>query len=217
MEAGLLRRVGEDQSRLRHDQRLVGIFVLPRAFEGIAAVDDLALQIPRLARSAAQFLEAVEMRLQLLVSDAPILDRQIGGNRVLAVAFGQMRAQVQFARQRAPGDAVPVRARPADAVAHRERAPAPHRGRGLVRHMAHGQRLGRGVEHQLEAQPVFQLVADVRQREILRRHAIGAALEPDDVKPGLGQLARHDAACPAHADENRVRLFHLRGHRRCSF
>ena len=57
-----------------------------------------AAQIAGLARRAAQFLEAVEMRLQLVIGDAEILDRQIGRDRVAAVALGQMRAQPELAR-----------------------------------------------------------------------------------------------------------------------
>src|SRR5215471_12131618 len=119
MEARFLRGRGEDQSRLGHDERLVRIFVLARSLERIAAVHDLAAQIAGLPRCAAEFFEAIEMRLKLFVRDSPILNRQIGGNCVLSVAFGEMAAQSEFGRKRPPSDAVPVRACAADTVADR--------------------------------------------------------------------------------------------------
>ena len=69
------------------------------AFERIAAVLHHAAQIAGLARRAAELLEAVEMRLQLVIGDAEILDRQVGGDRVAAIALGQMRAQPQLGRE----------------------------------------------------------------------------------------------------------------------
>jgi hypothetical protein len=74
--------------RLRHDHRLVRIFVLARSFERVAAVLDCPAQVAGLARGAAELFEAVEMRLQLVIGDTEILDRQIGGDRVAAIALG---------------------------------------------------------------------------------------------------------------------------------
>ena len=91
--AELLRRRREDHPRLRHDQRLVLPIADPRTFEGIASLDDLAAQIAGFARGAAQFLEPLIIGFELVIGDAPILNREIGGNGFLAVALFEMRAQ----------------------------------------------------------------------------------------------------------------------------
>src|SRR6266699_1934356 len=167
MEAELLRRVREDDPGLRHDQRLVRVIADPWTFEGIAAIDDLPAQIAGLARGAAQFLEPLVIGFELVIGNAPVLYREIGGDSLLAVALFEMRAQHEFAWKVAPGDAVPMGARAADAIAQRKRAPAAHGKRRLVGGVAYGESLGAVIQHELEAQPGFQLVADARQREIL--------------------------------------------------
>src|SRR5438445_206402 len=129
MEAELLRRRREDDPRLRHDQRFVRVIADTWTFEGIAAIDDLPAQIAGLARGAAQFLETLVIGFELVIGDAPVLDREIGGDRLLAVALLEMRAQHEFGWKIAPGDAVPMRARAADTVAQWKRAPAAHRKR----------------------------------------------------------------------------------------
>ena len=80
--------------------------------------------------------------------------------------------------------------------------------------VAEGVGLDRGIEHELVAQPIFELVTDARQREVLARRTIGAALEPDHRESRLGEFARHDAAGPAHADHDGVDGFHSLGHDR---
>ena len=65
------------------DQRLVRIFVLARAFEDVAAVDLLAAQIAGLAGNAAQLLEPVVVRLELVIGYRKVLDRHLGRNGVL--------------------------------------------------------------------------------------------------------------------------------------
>ena len=215
MVAELLGGLGEDQSGLRHDQRLVGIVVGPRAFERIAPSDHLAAQIAGLAGGAAQLFEPVVMRLQVVIGDAPVLDRHVVRNGVAAVPRRQMRTQHELARQEAPGDAVPVGTGAAEAVADRGDIPLAHRQRHLVRGVAQRVGLHSGVLHQLLAHPVFQLVTDARQREILRRHFWRAALQADDGKARLGEFARHDAAGPSHADHHGIDGFHNFGHDRC--
>src|SRR5262245_16855349 len=74
-------------------QRLVGIFVLARPFEHIAAVDDLAAQVAGLAGNAGELFEAIVVRLELVVADRIIRDRQLRRNGVAAVALGDVAAQ----------------------------------------------------------------------------------------------------------------------------
>src|SRR6266446_6164421 len=70
-------------------QRLIGVFVLARPLEHVAAVDLLAAQIAGLAGNAEQFLEAIVVGLKLIIGDRKILDRHLGRNRLLAVAIFQ--------------------------------------------------------------------------------------------------------------------------------
>ena len=73
MEAEFLRGLRQHQSRLRHDERLIRILVRAIAFEGIASIDNLAIQISSLAGCSAELLEAIVMGLKIIICDAPIL------------------------------------------------------------------------------------------------------------------------------------------------
>ena len=111
--------------------RLVRIFVLPRSLEDVAAVDFLAAQIAGLARHAAQLVEPVVVRLELVVGDAQSWIVMSSGIDLGAVALDDVAAAEMVARQVAPVQAAPVIAGAADAVAGQERAQAAHRQRGL--------------------------------------------------------------------------------------
>src|SRR5262249_37797804 len=123
MQPEALRGLGEDHPGLRHYQRLVGIVVVARTLEDVAALDLLAAQVSGLARGAAELLEAIVIRLEIVVGDAPSLDGHVFRDRGASVACGQMAAQHEFARTEPPGNAVPVRAGAADAVAERGHLP----------------------------------------------------------------------------------------------
>ena len=73
-----------------------GYSLAARSFERIAAFLDLAAQIAGLAGDAEQLLERLVIRLELVIRDAPVLDRhRPRGNRCGAVAFDQTRAQLR--------------------------------------------------------------------------------------------------------------------------
>src|SRR6185437_3451866 len=83
----------EQAGTVGHGQRRQRIFADPGAFEGIAALDDLALEIAGLARSTAEIFEPVETMLDLVITDAPILELQfLETGR--AIALGQMRLEL---------------------------------------------------------------------------------------------------------------------------
>ena len=209
MVAEALRRVGHDGAGHALGQRRIGIFVLPRAFEHVAAVDDLAAQIAGLAGDAAQFFELVVIRFELVIGDRQVLDGHLGRNGVLAVALGDMAAQLVIGRQPAPSHAVPMRAGAAEIGAGQERAEAADRQRGLRRRMAqrHGFKLR--VLKQFLPHRVFEIVAHRRNGEILARHALCAAFEADDVETGLGQFAGEDRSGPADPDDDRIGFLEL--------
>ncbi len=193
-------------------ERLVGIFVLARAFEDVAAFDFLAAQVAGLAGDAGEALEPVVVGLKLVVGDREVLDRHVRRDRVLAVAVFQVRAQIVIARQQPPGDAVPVRARAAHAGARQERAETADWQRCFGRRMAQRHRLHLRVLKQLLTDGVFQVVADRRQREILVRRAVRTALEANNFQPGLGELARENAARKANPDRDRIHFLEHGGH-----
>src|SRR4029079_9488241 len=100
---------------------LVWILILARSFEEVAAGNDLAAQVAGLAGNAAQFLEPIVIGFKLVIGDGIVLDGHLGRQRVAAVAILEMASQIVIGWQQAPGDAVPVRPRPADAGAWQER------------------------------------------------------------------------------------------------
>jgi hypothetical protein len=119
--------LGEDQPGLRHNEGLVRIFVAAWAFKDIAAFNPLAAQIACLAGGAAQALEVVIVRLDVVIADAPVLDRHVLRDCVATIALRQMTAQDKFARQKTPSDAVPVRAGTAETIANGRDVPLAHR------------------------------------------------------------------------------------------
>jgi hypothetical protein len=71
--AEFARRLLHDRAGHAHRQRLVGIFVLPRPFEHIAAVDLPAAQIAGLPGHPEQLFEAVVIGFELVIGDRKIL------------------------------------------------------------------------------------------------------------------------------------------------
>ena len=86
MQTGLARCVHHHVDEVATAQRRHGIFALARAFENIARLIDLALQIAGLARHADFVLDRVEVRLQFLVGQRPVFDSRALRNRVRAIA-----------------------------------------------------------------------------------------------------------------------------------
>ena len=75
--AELLRGLGEQRVAVALLLRRRRIGPRARALERIAAVLDLAVEIAGRARGAAQILELIVMRLEIVVGDAPILDGHV--------------------------------------------------------------------------------------------------------------------------------------------
>ena len=203
--------VAEVLARLFHDraghglrQRLVRIFVGARPLEHVAARNLRAAQVAGLAGDAADLLEVIVIRLEFVVADGEILDRHLGGNGVAAVTLAEMRLQFVVRRQDPPRQAVPVRARAAKPGAGQERAEPSDRQRRFRRRMPEGNRLLLRILEQLLAHGIFEIVAHVRQREVLGGHPLGAAFETNNSKSGLGEFAGHDAAGPTDTDHHRI-------------
>src|SRR4051812_6422730 len=80
--------------------------------------------------------------------------------------------------------------------------------------MAQRYGFGLGVLEQLLAHRIFQIVADIRDRKIIPRGPVRAALKPHDLEAGFGQFSRENAAGESNADADRIDLLEHRGHGR---
>src|SRR5262249_42877145 len=187
------------------------------AFKRVAARNDLPAQIAGLTGGAAEFLETIVEGLKLVEAHTPILDRHVIRDRTSAVARKRVALEHEIDRQEAPVVPGPMHTGAADALARRERAPAPHRQRLLARKMPEGDSVEGRVLDELGAARVTQFVADRRQDEIVAWHAVRPAFEADHAEPGLGEFARQDRAGPAHPHHDRIDFFQARSHGSYSF
>src|SRR6185295_284201 len=172
---------GLGEHHARQDRRQWGERIVARArrLERVAARLDLALDVAGLAGHGGGVFEPVVIGLELVVGDAPILDRHVVGKEFLAVTLLVHGADLELHVGPAPGVAAPVVARAADAFARQERPEPAHRQRLLRDAVADGERVARRVLHQLVADHVAQLVADIGYRVVLFGRLHAAALERD--------------------------------------
>ena len=212
MIAVVLCRGGEHLARQDRRQRRQRIFARAGRLKRVAARLDLPADVAGLAGNRRRVFEPVVIRLQLVVGDAPVLDRHIGGNEILAVALLVHGAHLELHVGPPPGVAAPMHARSADHLAGQERAEAAHRQRFLGWIIADRQRVPRSVHHEVVPHHVAQLVADVRNRIVLVGRANLAALDRDDLHPGFRQFLRQDTARPAQADDDDIHFLEFRDH-----
>ena len=151
-----------------------------------------------------KYSKLIVMRLEIVVSYAPILDCHVFGKKTGAVTLSQMGASNEVGRQESPGLRVPVHAAAADAVWRHESAPGTDRQRGLVHLVA--EREGRllGPKEQFVADAVAQFVGRIARRIIGGRIAPRPSLDRDHVESGFCQLISHDRAGPAEPDNHDV-------------
>src|ERR1044071_5841507 len=112
-EALFLRRIGRGPGTL--------------ALERIAAVLNLTVQIAGRSTCTAEIFESVVVGLEVVISDAPILNGHVVGKEARAIAFGQMCSQHEIAGKKAPGLRIPVDPAAANSVGRHERTPAADR------------------------------------------------------------------------------------------
>ena len=194
----------EQHRAVRRSQRRQWIFVGARTFEDVAAGLDLAAKVAGLARRSADLFELVEVRFELFVRDAEVLQMHVVRNELLAVALFVGAAQAQVGRQCPPVMAVPVNAGTADAIAQQERAMLAIRNRCIRRHMADRHRFLGEVLEQLSADAVAQLVGDARVREVGHGVAAFATFQRQHLEASGGEFHAHDGAGPAKADKHRI-------------
>src|ERR1700745_152729 len=85
-----------------------GIFLAAPALKNVAAVDSFTADVARLARRAEHFVDACIVRLQFVVSDAPVANRMPLGQSVRTVFLRSPRKQLKTIRQEARNLGVPV-------------------------------------------------------------------------------------------------------------
>ena len=144
------------------------------------------------------------MRLEIVVGDAPILDRHVLGQKFRAIALGKVRLGDEIARKKAPGLGIPVQSAAADPVAEHEGAPVAHRQRGLTGIVAKRHRgLGR-PQKQIVPDAEAQLVLRHGRREFRRRVAPGTALDRGDAQAGFAQFVSEDRPGPSEPDDDGI-------------
>nr|GEU28151.1 hypothetical protein [Tanacetum cinerariifolium] len=201
-------RLVEQVRRVRHLLRRQRVMVGAAGLEKIAFADDLAIDAVRHARCAEHFFNKIEMRFQLFVRDAEILDGHAFGNKFLAVARFIVRAQFQLFRQHAPVLARPVQAGATDARARLECADlAVWHGHAAHRVAERERALGQVLE-QFRTLDVRELVEGFRIRAVRVRVLECAALERQHFHARFRQFLGHDGAGPAEADNDDLDLFH---------
>src|SRR5262249_21301914 len=133
-------------------------------------------------------------------------------DRARAVALDRLRALLEVPRQVAPLLHAVVDRRPADPVHHQDVDAA-----GLVGRQRRVLAPGRHLLGRLRlAHEVAHVVAQLVHREVVRRPA-RAGLQPDDLRPALGQRERGVAAGRAEPDDHHVLLLQPRAHATASF
>jgi hypothetical protein len=174
-----------------------------------AVRNNLTFHAIRLARRSHHLFDEIEVRFQLFVSYAEVLQRHAVWHELAAVLFLVVRLETKLFRIHAPMLAGPVQARAAHAFTRFEGANLPIRQRGVVQGMAEREARLRHVLEQLPALQIGQLIERLRIRAVRVGVAIRATLQCNHVQAGFGQFLRHDGAGPAEADDHGVHGLHL--------
>src|SRR6202022_753916 len=193
-------------------QRRQWIVAYARRFERIAAGLELPADIAGLAGDRRGIFKLVVIGFELGVSNAPVLDRHVVGDEFLAVALFVIGANFEFQFGPAPGGPAPVPAGAPPPPAGQERAEPAHRQRLLLRIVAYGDGVTRGVLHQIVSHDITQLVADIGQRMVALAGTRGAALKCYDLKASLSQFLGKNPAGPAEPNDDDIDFSEFGGH-----
>ena len=127
---------GEQSAGWVIGKRRQRVFAGAIALERVAPFNRGALDVARLARRAAHIFEAVEVRLELIVSDAPVLQVHVCRDEFLAIPLLHPAVQAQLVGAHPRLHTGPVRTRAADPFARFERAELAIRQSDIVLRMA---------------------------------------------------------------------------------
>ncbi len=153
------------------------IFGAARAFEDVAALNSFSAEIARFAGDAEQKFRASVMRLQVVVSDSPILNGVILGQFGGTILFRSAREQFETVRNKTGKPPGPMLTGATRTGAGKKRTVLAERKSTLLRRMTERHRLLRKILHHAHADGVVELVHAGR---IIFRLALTAALEHDD-------------------------------------
>ena len=173
-----------------------------------ALTDDFAFNAPRGAGGAEHLFSLVEERLQLVVSDAEILNGHAFRDKVFAVALLIVAAHPQLCRIDAKMDAGPVQACAAGAGTRQKRRQLTIGLCGLRDVVTNGDGAFRQILEQLFADVIGQLIDHLRIRAVRVGIAMRTALQRHHVQARFRQLFRHNGTGPAEADNHRVHFIH---------
>ncbi|MNV19948.1 hypothetical protein D3C71_1108300 [compost metagenome] len=190
-------RVGHLHGRIRIGPRAPGL-------KGVAAFLLLPLDVTGLAGGADQIVVPVEIGLQLVIADGPVLAAQFLVENLRAIALGVVAADAKVGGIEAVVRARPVVARAAQVRARIRKLPAAHGQRLLVRTVAKREGFGGRVLVQFVAAGVLQFVVDVRALEIRGGPTRLAAFQHHHPLLGRSQLLADDGTRPAAADDRDV-------------
>ena len=144
------------------------------------------------------------MWLEIIVGDAPILDRHVVRQKVCAVPLGQMRFEDEIAGQKAPCFGIPVHAAATDAVGRHERAPRADRQCRLIHLVAESERVLVRTQKQFMPDAIAQFVLRIVRWIVGCGIAPGAALNGNDVEAFVGEFIGEDAPRPSQTNDNHV-------------
>ena len=178
--------------------------VLPRRI-------DRALDVAGLARHADLELDLVVVRLELLETERPVLDRRSLRYARRAVASRRLADHLEVPRIQPPALRPVVQRRAADGVHHRVNRLPRQRRRGSIRPVCRD--LSVGLLHRLR--PPAEVVAQLVWREVVHPEP-RTGLEADDVEPRLRERQRGDTTRGAETDDDHVSGLEVNGHRASS-
>src|ERR1700690_732663 len=196
-------------------QRFRRIIVTAGPFEGIAARLQIPTEIPGDSGNSADFLEVIEVRLQLFEAHRIVLDGHIGRDELLSVALLYVAPEAQIFRRCAPYLAAPMHTCPTDTVAKNERSVSSVRCRNVADVMTYRYRLLGQRLKLVTANRILEFIDNSGILEIRRGILSRTALERHDRQTGIGQCLGHDGAGPTESDDDSVnRLQYSRHHAR---
>jgi hypothetical protein len=146
---------------------------------------------------AAQIFELGVMRLEIVVADAPILNRHVRGEKICAVALRQVALERKVGGEKPPGFGVPMHAGAAGAVAEHEGAPRADRQRRFARLVSKCHRHLRVAQEQFTLQAVAQFVLHVGDGKVRAGVAPRTSLDSDDLKTSIRQFIGENGSGPA--------------------
>jgi hypothetical protein len=200
--AELFRRLLEQRPQVGRLERRRGIFILADALKRIAALHRFAAQITGLAADAEHPFGVPVVRLEVIVGDPPIGDRQVSGQTAGSVLLLEVGRQHEHVRKKTNGPPVPVLPRAADTRSGKKRPVLAHRHGCIAQGVAMRHRVVGNVLHQFQTDGVVELI---HAHRVVSRFPRAAALHHQDrMRGAAGNILGHREAGPSASDDRHV-------------